>query len=189
MSALATHTGTGTPPDAPPGPPPEDNEEVVALLVADLDRGFEDAVRRYRGDVYSVALRVCGGHRNRQDAEDLAAEVFLLAYRALLGYDRERLSALRVRPWLLTILLNTWRNAVRTSARRPPRAPLSTVLPTGLGSTPGAGSSAGAGPARPSSLSSAEPLSPDSADLAERKAHERTAKVFAQTAAAAMPSA
>jgi RNA polymerase sigma factor (sigma-70 family) len=52
-------------------------------------------------------------------AADLTATAFLRAFRALSGYDRERIAALRTRPWLLTILLNAWRNQVRTAARQP----------------------------------------------------------------------
>ncbi|MBM7769798.1 RNA polymerase sigma-70 factor (ECF subfamily) [Actinokineospora baliensis] len=97
---------------------PETDAEIdVALLAAivdDLDAGFAGLVRAYQRVVYSVALRVGG-----PDAEDLAAECFLRAYRALIGYDRSRILALRPRSWLLTILLNTWRNTLRGAARRP----------------------------------------------------------------------
>ncbi len=89
-------------------------EAVLGALADDLDAGFADLVRTHQRIVYSVALRVAGG-----DAEDLAAECFLRAYRALRGYGRERILALRPRAWLLTILLNTWRNSVRTASRRP----------------------------------------------------------------------
>ncbi|GAA2961715.1 RNA polymerase sigma factor [Actinokineospora diospyrosa] len=101
--------------------PETDAETDVALLAAivdDLDAGFAGLVRAYQRVVYSVALRV-GGGVDGADAEDLAAECFLRAYRALLGYDRSRILALRPRSWLLTILLNTWRNALRGAARRP----------------------------------------------------------------------
>ncbi|MCP2302336.1 RNA polymerase sigma-70 factor, ECF subfamily [Actinokineospora globicatena] len=98
--------------------PESDAETDVAMLAAiadDLDAGFAGMVRGYQRVVYSVALRVGAG----ADADDLAAECFLRAYRALLGYDRSRILALRPRSWLLTILLNTWRNTVRGATRRP----------------------------------------------------------------------
>lgn len=95
------------------------HEEAQVLLVRladDLDAGFVDLMRAYQQAVYSVALRTSG---QPFDAEDLAAEAFLRAYRALRGYDRERILALRPRAWLLTIVLNTWRNWVRDLSRRP----------------------------------------------------------------------
>ncbi len=89
-------------------------------MVADLDSGFADVVRAHERVVYSVALRLS---RRPADAEDLAAEVFLRAYQALRGYPGERIASLRLRPWLLTIVRNTARNAVRDAARRPDPPP------------------------------------------------------------------
>ncbi len=95
-------------------------EELRLALVADLDSGFADVVHAYERVVYSVALRLS---RGPADAEDLAAEAFLHAYRALRGYDTERITTLALRPWLLTILRNLARNAVRDAARRPDPPP------------------------------------------------------------------
>lgn len=93
-----------------------DGERVAAALADDLDGGFSELVRCYHGVVYAVALRTT---RHHADAEDLAAESLLRAYRALARYDHERLRALSPRSWLLTIVLNTRRNQVRDAARRP----------------------------------------------------------------------
>lgn len=71
--------------------------------------------------MYSVALRMT---RNPAEAEDLTAETFLRAYRALRGYDSTRVLALCPRSWLLTITLNTWRNSVRDARRRPSLVPI-----------------------------------------------------------------
>lgn len=100
---------------------PGAGDRVLAALVADLDGGFAELYDAYRTVVFSTALRVCG---RRADAEDLTAEAFLRAYRALTGYSAERIAALTPRAWLLTILLNVWRNDRRTIARRPVPAPL-----------------------------------------------------------------
>jgi RNA polymerase sigma factor (sigma-70 family) len=91
-------------------------EHLRLALVVDLDEGFAEVVRRHGRVVYSVALRLT---TTPADAEDLAADAFLRAYRALRGYDAARIRELRVRPWLLTILRNTARNAARDAARRP----------------------------------------------------------------------
>lgn len=96
-------------------------ERLLHALVADLDSGFADLVRAHERVVYSVALRLS----NRPaDAEDLAAEAFLRAYRALRDYDAERIASLRLRPWLLTVLRNVARNAARDAARRPDPPPV-----------------------------------------------------------------
>lgn len=104
------------------GPGPDEAEtRLRAHLVSDLDAGFAALVREHGAVVHSVARQFS---RDRADAEDLAAEAFLRAYRALRGYDADRLDALRLRPWLLTILRNTARNAARDRARRPGPPPV-----------------------------------------------------------------
>ena len=92
---------------------------VAAALAEDLDAGFVELFDAHRHVVFSTALRLCG---RWADAEDLTAEAFLRAYRALAGYDDERIAALRPRAWLLTILTNLWRNSLRSAARHPPPA-------------------------------------------------------------------
>ena len=59
-----------TPPDRPDEP--------------DQIRRFDDLVRTHRGRVYGLCYRYAG---NRADAEDLAQEVFLRAYRGLSGFS------------------------------------------------------------------------------------------------------
>ncbi|MFI0369658.1 RNA polymerase sigma factor [Actinomadura sp. 1N219] len=93
---------------------------VVAALARDLDTGFEALYEAYRGAVFSTALRLCG---RWAEAEDLSAEAFLRAYRALCGYGPDRIEGLRPRAWLLTILTNVWRNSLRSASRRPPPGP------------------------------------------------------------------
>ncbi|MFI0408939.1 RNA polymerase sigma factor [Actinomadura sp. 3N508] len=121
--ALHHHAGTG--PDGPGGANGGANADaaaarVVAALARDLDTGFEALYEAYRGAVFSTALRLCG---RWAEAEDLSAEAFLRAYRALCGYGPDRIAALRPRAWLLTILTNVWRNGLRSAARRPPPGP------------------------------------------------------------------
>jgi RNA polymerase sigma factor (sigma-70 family) len=89
---------------------------ILTALNEDLDSGFVELFGAYRRLVFSVAVRVSG---QWAEAEDLTAEAFLRAYRALRGYPPERILALQPRAWLVTILLNVWRNHVRAAARRP----------------------------------------------------------------------
>ena len=97
-------------------PAPPADGAVVAALVADLDLGFVELFNTHRQAVFSTALRVSG---RWAEAQDLTAETFLRAYRALTGYDKARISTLQPRPWLLTIALNLWRNSQRDAGRRP----------------------------------------------------------------------
>ena len=96
---------------------------LLAALADDLDGSFEALVVAHQDRLFSIALRMLGDPR---DAEEAAQDSFVRAYRALAGYDRERIQALRMRPWLATIVLNLCRNrlARRPGAGRVP-APLS----------------------------------------------------------------
>ena len=97
------------------------DDEICRRLAEDLDGGFAGLVEAYGRIVLTVAARAAPV---AEDAEDLAAEAFLRAYRALRRYDRARIRQLRVRPWLVTIVLNASRNARRDAARRPRTDPL-----------------------------------------------------------------
>lgn len=79
-------------------------------LAADLDGTFEALVRAYQNRLYSFALRVT---RNPQDAEEVAQDAFVRAYRALATYGAERVRALALRAWLYRITLNVARNRLR----------------------------------------------------------------------------
>lgn len=110
-----------------------DDEQLRTALVEDLDAGFEAVVRAHGDVVHAVARRTAD---RVADAEDLAAEAFLRAYRALRDYPTTRIEALDLRPWLLTILLNTARNDRRTAGRRPRTDGIATV-PDRPSPTPG----------------------------------------------------
>jgi RNA polymerase sigma-70 factor (ECF subfamily) len=87
--------------------------ELTEHLATDLDAGFEALVHAHADRVFSIALRVLG---NRSDAEEAAQDAFVRAYRALLGYEADRIRELRLRGWLATIVVNVCRN--RTRSRR-----------------------------------------------------------------------
>jgi RNA polymerase sigma-70 factor (ECF subfamily) len=106
------------------------NPTLTMRLSRDLDGAFADVVSDFEGAVYTTALRISGGRPG--EAEDLAAETFLRAYAALRRYPALRIAELQLRPWLITICLNVWRNQARTASRRPPPATLeSDVTSTG----------------------------------------------------------
>ena len=90
--------------------------DLGQALASDLEGVFPTVVEKMGGRIYWALRRMSNGH---QDAEDLTQETFIRAYEALGGYDRDRLSALRLEPWLWTIALNLGRNELRNRSRRP----------------------------------------------------------------------
>lgn len=92
-------------------------EPELALIRRALD-GQADAVRalieRFQGLVFGLCFRMLG---HRQDAEDVAQEVFVRAIRSLHHWDETR----QFRPWLLTIAANRCRTHLGNK-RRIPRA-------------------------------------------------------------------
>ena len=88
--------------------PPADS--LTADLAVDLDGAFEGMVRAFQDRLYSFALRLCG---NREDAEEVAQDSFVRAYRALKSYPAERIRALSLQAWLYRITLNVARNRWR----------------------------------------------------------------------------
>lgn len=94
---------------------PSPDDDLTERLADDLDAAFPDVVDRYERSIYALALRLSGP----AVAEDLAAETFLRAYAGLRHYPTERVRSLAVRPWLVTILLNRWRNEKRAARRNP----------------------------------------------------------------------
>jgi RNA polymerase sigma-70 factor (ECF subfamily) len=89
------------------------DETLIAALADDLDASFEGLVLAHQDRIYSIALRMLGDPR---DAEEAAQDALVRAYRALAGYDAARIQALRLRPWLATIVLNLCRSRL---SRRP----------------------------------------------------------------------
>ncbi|HEY2798225.1 MAG TPA: sigma-70 family RNA polymerase sigma factor [Thermoanaerobaculia bacterium] len=88
----------------------QQDETLREGLARDLDGTFESLVRAYQDRLYSFALRVT---RNAQDAEEVAQDAFVRAYRALASYGEERVRALALRAWLYRITLNVARNRLR----------------------------------------------------------------------------
>ena len=67
---------------------------------------FEELVTRYRKPVFSICYRMV---RQREEAEDLAQEVFVKAYRYLKQYNPEH----KFSSWILKIATNTSIDALR----------------------------------------------------------------------------
>jgi RNA polymerase sigma-70 factor (ECF subfamily) len=81
----------------------------------DVDGAFAMIVERYQNRLLGLLTHVTG---SRQEAEDLAQEVFLRIYRARKGYrPRSKFST-----WLFTVAGNVALNRRRDRARRPAAA-------------------------------------------------------------------
>lgn len=91
-------------------------DDLAVALATDLDAAYPGLVDHMGARIYWGLRRM---HNNHQEAEDLAQETFIRAYRALCEYDRARIRDLKVEAWLWTIALNLGRNHLRDRARRP----------------------------------------------------------------------
>jgi len=75
------------------------DEELALALKAGDQRAFDELVHRHQGRVFAVAYRVTG---NREDALDVAQEVFLKAYRKIHTWQPTS----GFLPWLLRLTTN-----------------------------------------------------------------------------------
>jgi RNA polymerase sigma-70 factor (ECF subfamily) len=120
-------TATG-PTHAEPSPPPPE-PRLLPLNVLELDEAtlvarardrdvaaFEVLVRRYQRRIYALCLRMLNGARG--EAEDIAQEVFLTAWRRLPDIDTDAAFG----GWLYRTATNRCLNALRRP--RPPVAEL-----------------------------------------------------------------
>ena len=90
-----------------------DDAALLRALAGDLDGAFESLVVAQQHRLFTIALRVLG---NPIDAEDVAQEAFVRAYRALGDWDAARIGELRLSAWLATIVVNLARNRGRGGA-------------------------------------------------------------------------
>jgi RNA polymerase sigma-70 factor (ECF subfamily) len=93
----------------------EDERQWVERCLAGDPESFRPLVDRYQDRVYGLAYRLTG---NREDARELAQEVFLRAYRRLDSFDLARSFG----TWIGTIAANVSRDRLRRLARGEPRA-------------------------------------------------------------------
>jgi RNA polymerase sigma-70 factor, ECF subfamily len=101
----------------------EDESKLVRDAQAGDGRAFAEIVRRYQRAMYRLAY---GFVRSPADADDVAQETFVRAYRAL---GRFRVGE-PLYPWLARIASNTALSQLR-SRRRRPETPLEPLLEAG----------------------------------------------------------
>ena len=91
-----------------------DAAEIVRLVQLTLSgetAAFEQIIRRYETRVMTLAARLLG---TRDDAADVAQEVFLRAFKYLHRLDLQK----PFEPWLMRITVNACRDAARRRQRR-----------------------------------------------------------------------
>lgn len=93
----------------------EAKQHSDAGLVEECLRGdssaFDELVRRYKDRVYNVVYRFLGNH---EDAQDVAQEVFVRAYKSLNQFEGRA----KVYTWLYSIAANLSRNRLRDTNRK-----------------------------------------------------------------------
>lgn len=90
-------------------------DALTTDLALDLDGAFERLVRTFQDRIFSFAHRLSG---NREDAEEIAQDAFVRAYRALRTYPADRIRTLALQAWLYRIALNVARNRFRVKRAR-----------------------------------------------------------------------
>lgn len=101
-----------SPPDAP-----TDAELITRVLLRDDRRAFGELVARHQSAVRGLLRRLTGG--DQAQADDLAQETFLRAYRGLRGYR----GGAKFSSWLYRIACNVFFSRDRGS-REAPQEPL-----------------------------------------------------------------
>ena len=98
----------------------EDDREAVAASQRGERQAFDVLVEKYQRDIYRLCYRYVNDH---QDANDMAQEVFVKAYRALGRFRGDSSFS----TWLYRITVNTCLNF--RASRRPPAVELPDALP------------------------------------------------------------
>jgi RNA polymerase sigma-70 factor, ECF subfamily len=80
-----------------------------------VEHVFERMVQDHQDRLYALGYALTG---NRHDAEEVAQDTLLRAYRALVRYPPERVRELKQRAWLHRIAVNVARNRHRRSGPR-----------------------------------------------------------------------
>jgi RNA polymerase sigma-70 factor (ECF subfamily) len=103
--------------------PVDDDAALVRRCLRGDDAAIRALVERFQDTVFGLCLKFL---RHRQDAEDVAQEVFVRIIRGLKGWDSTR----PLRPWILAIAANRCRtHASRRSGRAEPIDFLAETLP------------------------------------------------------------
>jgi RNA polymerase sigma-70 factor (ECF subfamily) len=86
------------------------DSELVQQFKSGNEGAFNQLVERYKREVYALGYRISGNHG---DADDIAQETFLKAYRSLHAFREEA----SFRTWLYRIAVNTGINFLKKGKR------------------------------------------------------------------------
>lgn len=89
-----------------------DDATLVRRCLGEDADAVRALVERFQGDVFGLCVRLL---RHRQDAEDVAQEVFLRVFRSLRRWDASR----PLKPWVMGITVNRCRTWMARRPRRP----------------------------------------------------------------------
>ena len=87
---------------------------LIARLIERDEQAFGEIVRQYGDKVFSLIYRMLG---NRQEAEDVAQDVFITVFKTIDSFRGEA----KFSTWLLRIAANHAKNRIKYLARRPTR--------------------------------------------------------------------
>jgi len=88
------------------GADPRDEAQMIAAILAGDTSHFHTLIRPYERSVYMMALSLL---KNEAEAEDVAQEAFLKAFRNLAGFRADA----KFSTWLIAITLNEARSRLR----------------------------------------------------------------------------
>lgn len=88
-----------------------DEKKLIARIVNGDTDAFSQIVKAYENQVYNLCLRMCG---NRDEAQDLAQEAFVKAWRGLRFYKHEAAFS----TWLYRLTSNVCIDYLRRQKRR-----------------------------------------------------------------------
>jgi len=83
-----------------------DDIQIINQVLQGDQQSFEELIERYQHFVFTIALRYV---RNREDAEEIAQDVFVKAYRSLADFKGNA----KFSTWLYTIAVNTTKTFLR----------------------------------------------------------------------------
>src|ERR1044072_5233852 len=83
-----------------------DDIQIINQVLQGDQQSFEELIKRYQHFVFTIALRYV---RNREDAEEIAQDVFVKAYRSLADFKGNA----KFSTWLYTIAVNTTKTFLR----------------------------------------------------------------------------
>lgn len=84
----------------------ESDSVLIAQVLAGKSAAYAELIKRYQSYVFTLALRMV---KNREDAEEIAQDCFIKAYRSLSNFQQKS----KFSTWLYRIVFNTAMTQIR----------------------------------------------------------------------------